>query len=481
VSPLLLIAALSACAPSVLDVRPAPLPEPLKVPEFALPTPATRTLANGVSVVIAENHEVPLFEVRVLFRAGGFTDPAGKEALASVTLDMVNEGVEGMTAEEFSRASKRLGASVATGADSDGAEIGLSGITENLDASLDLLAKVMLAPTFPTDDWDVMRARRMAAVKNDRENPPSIASRVTTRLLWEGAYRGQLVTESSLAAITTDDMRAWRATHLVPSEALILVGGDVDPDEITQKLDARLAAWTDAAGTPPVVPAVRARTSTLYLVDKPGAAQSVVRVLAGAPTRLDADRYDMTVASLAFGGAFMSRLNLNLREEKGYTYGARCGLVDGFGPSFLSCTAQVATDVTGPSLTEIAKELDGALGGKPFTPDEVTAVASGEILGFPRQFELTGAILGQRGAIWRYALPEDYTERYVPGLRAVTADSATKAFRQHVRTDQLTWLVVGDAAKIGESVKTLGLPVVMLDRDGNALSPDLPSGSLGGQ
>lgn len=458
---------LVACAPAVLDARPAALPEPLAVPEFKLPAPATRTLGNGVPVVVAANHEVPRFEVRVLFRAGAYTDPSGKEGLASVTLDMVNEGVDGMTAEELSRASKRLGAVISSGADWDGAEIDASGITENLDATLDLLAKVLLTPTFPDADWEVMRAKRVAGVKSDRENPTSIASRVMSTLLWEGAYRGRLTSEASLGAITTTDLRAWRTANLIPGAAMILVGGDVDADEITSKLEARLAPWVDGPAVQPAAPTARLRTNTLYLVDKPGAAQSVVRVVTTGPTRTDADRYDMVVANLAFGGAFTSRLNLNLREDKGYTYGARCGFIDGFGPSFWWCGASVATDVTGPSLTEIKAELDGALGAKPFSADEVVNNASGEILGFPGQFELTGAILGERGSIWRYALPEDQTERYVPGLQRVTADSATHAFQQHVRMDQLTWLVVGDAAKIGESVKTLGLPVVMLDRDGN--------------
>ncbi len=476
--PLLL---LIACAPSVLDVRPAALPEPLGTPEFKLPAPASRTLANGVPVVVAANHEVPLFEVRVLFRSGAYTDPTGKEGLTTVTLDMVNEGVTGMTAEELSRASKRLGAVISSGADWDGAEIDASGITANLDATLDLLAKVLLTPTFPQADWDVMRAKRVAAIKSERENPTSIASRVMSSLLWDGTYRGRMTSEASLGAITTDDMAAWRTANLIPGTAMILVGGDVDADEVVAKLDSRLASWTATGAVPPAVPTPKLRPNTLYLVDKPGAAQSVVRVVTAGPTRKDADRYDMIVANLAFGGAFTSRLNLNLREAKGYTYGARCGFIDGFGPSFWWCGASVATDVTAASLTEIKGEIEGALGSKPFSADEVADNANGEILGFPGQFELTGAILGERGSIWRYDLPQDQTERYVPGLRSVSAESATRAFQQHVRMDQLTWLVVGDAAKIGESVKTLGLTVVTLDRDGKVLSPDLRSGFVGGQ
>lgn len=456
---------LASCAPKPI-ARPAPMPEPLTPHEFRLPATQTLTLSNGLKIVVAENHEVPLWDVRVLFDVGSFADPDGKEGLAAVTLDMMTDGAGDLGAEDLSRALKRLGSSISGAADDDGAQIGATGMTANLGATLDLLAKVILEPTFPQAEWDVAKAQRIANLKANRENPTAIGSRVLPGMLFEGSYRGRLTSEAAYTAITVDDMRAFRAKYLGPDHAIVIAGGDVDPAALKDLLEARLGAWKPTGNPIAAAPKARVRTNTVYLIDKPGAAQSVLKAFTGAPTRTDPDYYAMVVADLAFGGAFTSRLNLNLREDKGFTYGARCGSINGHGPSFLVCSTSVATDVTGPALDEIKKEFVGALGDRPFTPDEVGNVVTGEVLGFPGQFELTGAILGEQAAIWRYHLPADQTERYVPGVRAVTPETATAAFRAHVAMDQLTWLVVGDASKIRDSLKTLGLPVVELDRDG---------------
>lgn len=464
-SHLVIALVLASCAPQPI-ARPAPTPAPLAPRDFKLPATRTLTLSNGLKIVVAENHEVPLWDLRVLFDVGSFADPDGKEGLAGATLDVMNDGAGDLSAEDLSRALKRLGSSISGFADDDGAQIAATGMTANVGTTLDLLAKVILEPTFPASEWDVSRTQRIANLKANRENPTAIASRVLPGMLFDGAYRGRLTTEAAYTAITVDDMKAFRAKYLGPDHAIVIAGGDLDPDALREMLEARFGAWKATGNPIAPEPKAHARTNTLYLIDKPGAAQSVIKVFTGAPTRTDADYYGMVVANLAFGGAFTSRLNLNLREDKGYTYGARCGTINGHGPSFWICSTSVATDVTGPSLVEIKKELTGALGDKPFTADEVGNVATGEILGFPGQFELTGAILGEQANIWRYHLPADQTERYVPGVRAVTPESATSAFRAHVQVDQLTWLVVGDASKIRDSLQTLGLPVVELDRDG---------------
>lgn len=464
---MLALLALTACAPKPL-ARPAPLPGPTVVHEFTLPKTETRTLSNGLRVVVATNSEVPTWDMRLLFNVGAFADPVGKEGLASVTLDMMNDGAGTMSAEDISRELKRLGSSLGSSADEDGAAIGAAGLKRNLEPTLDLFAKIVMEPTFPEADWTVNKSQRIAGLKATRQDPVAISGRVWPTLVYTGTYRARLPTEAAYESLTIDDMKAFREKYLGPTNAILLVGGDLTADEVVPLLEARFAAWKPTTVTsyrPDVV--LAEREPTLYLIDKPGAAQSVVRVIGTAPLRTSDDYYSMMVASQAFGGAFTSRLNLNLREDKGYTYGARCGTVERYGPSFWTCSTSVATAVTGPAIEETRKELTLATTEKPFTEAEVTDQKNGVVLSFPGDFELTGTILGEQTAIWRYGYPEDMTERYVPGVNAVTVDSANTAFRNYVIPGALTWLVVGDADKIRSSIDGLGMKVVELDRDGH--------------
>jgi zinc protease len=452
------------------STRPLPKPAALKAKPFRLPKTQTLSLSNGLKVIVALNDEIPLWSVRLAFRTGGYADPVGKEGLASVTLAMLANGAGGLSAEEIARQMKQLGSSVGGAADDDGAQVAATGLTRNLDATLDVWAKLILSPDFPEADWKIMQARRVADLAAQRDDPTEIASRAARHLLWGDQYRGRLGSEAALQSITTDDMRKFWAEHFGPNNAIVLVGGSVNPKEIAAKLEARLAGWrpqTAAAARPepqPVAPA----SPALYLIDKPGAAQSVIRVARAVPGRLSPDYYALAVGTEAIG-TFTGRLNMNLREDKGWTYGASCGTGYGYGPGTWRCGTSVRTDATGPALAEIRKELTAIIGDRPISDDEVAYRKSSDVLGFPGGFENTGAILDQREAAWRYDLPGDWVNRYVPGIKAVDTKATNAAASEYFRPEELTWLVVGDAAVIRPGLEDFNLPIVQLDRDGNPI------------
>jgi predicted Zn-dependent peptidase len=272
--------------------------------------------------------------------------------------------------------------------------------------------------------------------------------------------------------MTPDDMRGFWAAHLRPENAVIFVGGSLTADEIIPRLEARLAGWRPAESPARTDPSWtrRDQPGTLFLVDKPGAAQSVVRVIGPSAARTDPDWFAWFIANEAFGGSFTGRMNAVLREEKGYTYGIRCGFEHSYAPTHWRCTASVATDVTAPALAAMIGEIGAAIGERPLTDDEITRQRDSNLLGYPGRYELTDAVLGEQEVIWRYALPSDWPDRFLPGVRAVTTDAANAALRAHLRPDALTWVVVGDKQKIAPELAE-SFTIVELDRDGRPLPP----------
>ena len=469
--------ALAACGPKTpvetmlkpgdARERPGALPERA----FTMPPVATATLSNGLEVKVATNAEVPLWEVRLLVKTGSFADPDAKEGLASVTFDMANEGAADRSAEDISRALKLLGGSVGVGAGLNSGSITASGAKRNLEGILDVWADVLLRPTFPGADWTLMQERRIADLIASQEDPSAISGRALSRVMWGNTYAGRHTSELAYSAITTDDMKAlWKKT-VAPDNAVLLVGGDLTLEEIVPLMEARLAEWkpTEMRLRSPVAQAAEIEAATVYLVDKPGAAQSVVSVATPIGSRLDSDYFDLMMGNTVFGGAFTARLNMNLREDKGYTYGARCRTSYRNGPGIWSCGANINTPVTGLALTEIKNELAGIVGDTKVTADELAYFQSYRVNGFYGRYETSGSLLSEQTNLWLYDLPADWLERYIPGVQGVELEAANAAFAKSIDPDKLVWLIVGDAATIRGDLDALGLPVVELDREGNRL------------
>lgn len=467
-----------ACAPKQAAVAepiaPPPYvpaePTPLPVRPFVVPQVQEGKLSNGARVVVVEDHEVPLVSVSISFKAGSAGDPVGKEGLASATMDMLNEGAGKRDALQISADLRRLGAGMGSGAGTDGSSVSCSSLSNKVEPTLDILADILLRPTFPAADWDRLRGLWLDDLIQARTNPGRIASLVMNRVLFGSTYAGRVPTEKSLAAITVKDMKAWHKTQLAPSQAIVLVGGDTTLAEIVPMLEARLSGWkTPPATLPPAPVAPAPTTTTVHLVDKPGSAQSVVRAAAYVASPVDADWMSLSAANMAVGGQFSSRINLNLRESKGYTYGARTGVGYDLAGGSWTFSSGIHTEKTGPALVELFSELRAVESGRPLVDQEVADGRGALAGGFPGRFERPDYLLSQIDAMWTYNLPDTWVSGFMDRVASVSTESAQRAFASRVSADKLTLVVVGDAAKIRPDLEKLGLPVVLHDVDGNVI------------
>lgn len=446
-----------------------PMPDALPAKAFTVPKPSVHELSNGMLVYVVENHEVPLASVQIVFDIGTFADPAGKEGAAEATFDMLNEGAGDMDAATISRKLRQIGASLGSGADLDGASVSVSGMSKNLEQSLDIWTSVLLEPTFPEADWSVLQKQWVAGLEAEQSDPTSLALKLHYAQAYGPTYRGLAADVDTVGALTVADMRSFYETYVGPGNARILVGGDVDPEEVVAMLDARIGQWNKDVTTarPEPVP-LPVDSSVIYFVHEPEASQSVVRVLTPLGVdRLDDNFYNLEIGNKAFGGAFVARINMNLREDKGWTYGARCFTYFPHGTGFWGCSTSIVTEHTTDAIKEIQAELAGVLGDKPLTADEIAYMQSSVKNGYPAGFETTGALLSAQVDIQRYGLPADWTAKYLDGVAAVTPEAANSAFSAVVDPNKLAWFIVGDREAVFDDISALGIPVIELDRDGN--------------
>ena len=482
----LVLLALAACGPktaeveSSVEVAPAfdrsQAPAPLERTPFTIPTVATGELSNGLAVNLVEDHSVPVVNMTIRFTTGGWTNPEGAEALAQITFDMLNEGAGELDAVELSTAQRRLATDIGTSADMISGRISLKSLVRNLEPSLDLLSSVLLEPTFPESEWELLRARKLQDLSATRADPEKIARRVLRRVLFGDEFAGRLSNEDALNAITVEQMREWWGSHGVASNAAIFASGDITMEELLPMLEARLGSWE--AGEALEVASYEVQSpeeSTIYFVDKPGAAQSVLRFYTPTPGPGEAGYEELRLGNQAFGGMFTARLNMNLREDKGYTYGAHSWTQWDLAPGRWYLGTSVRTDATGASVAEIQSELAFTVAGateRPVADEEIEYARANIIQGYPGRFETPSYLLGQLADVWIHDLPADWIEGYISRIDAVTPDAARSAFSEYVATKPLSGVVVGDWAAVGEGLEALGFTIVQLDVDGNPISEE---------
>ncbi len=477
----ILLLLLVACGPKPVPVATAPVPPPEYVPvqpvalaprPFQPPVVTWGQLAAGTPVAVVENHEVPLVNLRIEFPVRATAGPKDKAGLAEATMDMLNEGAGSRDAAAISAELSRLGAGLSTGAGYDGSSVSISCLRDTLEPTLDLLADVLMRPTFPSGDWDLRRSLWIDDIKEARNTPNRIAERVVNQLLWGQGYRGIEASEATLARISIKDMKAWYKANLSLQGAIVLVGGDITVAEVVPMLETRLGQWkgkatkAEALPTPPTPPA----KTTIYLVDKPGSAQSVVRAVSYAGKPTDPDYAAFTIGNMAVGGQFASRINLNLRESKGYTYGARTSVGYDLSGSSFSFSSGIHTEKTGLALVELFKELREVEAGRPLDDNEVSEARGALLGGWPLRFESPDYALGQIDVMRTYGLPDDWVTGYPARVGATTTAAAQKAFSDRVDPDRLLFVIVGDAAVVRPELEKLGLLVVPVSVDGVVLS-----------
>ena len=438
-------------------------PETGTPPELKLPKFERSTLASGLKIMLAERHEVPLVHFWMAFDAGYAADESVAPGTASMTSGLLDGGTAARSALQISDQLALLGAELHASSNLDMSLVELSALKDKLDPSLDLFADVILNPTFPESDFKRQQKQVLAAIEREQNTPVQMALRVLPRLLYGAghAYGNPLTgsgTKESIAKMTREDLVKFHDTWYHPSNATLVVVGDTTLTEIKPKLEKLFASWKPAQVPKKSVSTVsRPQKSTVYLIDKPGALQSVIIAGIVAPPQVNPKEIAMEAMNDDFGGMFASRLNLNLREDKHWSYGARSILWPARGQRPFIALAPVQTDKTRESLEEMSKEFRGILGARPITPDELAKVQANETLTLPGSRETQSEVGQSILDLVRFGLPDDYYETYAGKVRALKVSDLEDAAKTVIHADNLTWVIVGDSSKIESGVKELNL------------------------
>jgi predicted Zn-dependent peptidase len=407
-------------------------PVPGPPPVLKLPTIQKQQLSNGLPVWVVEQHEVPVVQVNLVILSGSADDPAGKFGVANLTASMLMEGAGTRSSLELADAVDFLGADLGAVSSSDLSTVRLHAPVARLADALPLMADVAQRPTFPDAELDRIRQQRLTSIVQGRDDPNTIASLAFARVLYGTAHRfgtATIGTTATLRAFTTADLKAFYAAAYRPDNATLLVVGDVTAASVMPLLEKNFGSWKPSGTATHVKqPAPPARTRReVYLVDKPNAPQSQIRIGAVGVPRSTPDYFPLEVLNTIFGGSFSSRLNLNLREEHGYTYGANSFFDMRVEPGPFTAFAAVQTDKTADALKEFFNEFTGIL--KPVPADEITRAKNYVALGLPSDFETTTDISRRLEESVVYHLPDDFFSRYVPNIEAVTGADVERVAR----------------------------------------------------
>jgi zinc protease len=460
----------------------ARLAKPKPDPALRLPPVQRRKLSNGLEVLIVEHHELPVVDFNLVVKSGAASDPAERPGLATLTADLLDEGTKTRSALDISNQLADIGAQLSVGGGWDSTNASLTTLTRHLDRALEIYADVLLNPAFPENDLKRLRSSRLTTLQQQRDNAQSIADRVYASVLYGGKhpYGRSLIGDARAAEMMSGaDVRQFYETHFLPNNSALVVVGDVTPAQIVPKLEKAFGQWkrgpapqVDLAADVPA----RGRAA-VYLVDRPGAAQSVIQIGHVGVARSTPDYFPLLVMNTILGGQFTSRLNLNLREDKGYTYGARSGYSFRRGAGPFSASAGVQTAVTKESVAEFLKELRGIRGDVPVTERELEFAKQAIVRGFPRSFETPGQIGNRLTDLVLYNLPDDYFNSYAARVRAVTLADVQRVAQKYLDPAHAAVLVVGDRREIERGLRSLELgDVILLDAEGRPVGGESSGG-----
>lgn len=452
------------------------LPALAENPEVKFPNVERAKLSNGLNIVLAERHSIPVVNFRLMVDAGYAADQLTKPGTAKLTMDMMDEGTKKLNALEISEQLSLLGAYLSTSANLDYCVVSLNALKSNLDPSLDLFADVILNPSFPENDFNRLKKNLLVSIQREKVSPVQMGLRVLPQLLYgKGhAYGNPLTgsgTEASVNSITRDDLIKFRNEWFKPNNATLVIVGDITMSEIKPKLEKLFNDWK--SGDVPVknISNVQlANKSVVYIMDKPGSQQSIIFAGNVVPNRNSIDEIPIRTFNDILGGVFTSRVNMNLRENKHWSYGSFSILMDTKAQRPFFVYAPVQTDKTKESMFEINNEFRSVITDKPITEDEFEKDKTNQTLSLPGSWETMNAISSSISDIVSYNLPDDYYSKYASLVESQTLDEVRKVADKLVKPDNLVWVVVGDRSKIEDSVKSLGYgEVKFIDGDGNII------------
>ena len=437
----------------------------------SFPAVERATLANGMKLVVAHRAGAPLVELSLLTGTGVAADyaaiPAGTGALA---MALLSEGTKTRTGQQLNEALDALGTTLTSGGGGETSAVSMSVLKPALKPSLALFADVVMNPVFAQKDLDRLKAQAVARIGAQQQNPSQAAGRLLPKLVFgaDSAY-GRLTSPAAIQSIDRSIIRSFHERWFHPNNATLIVAGDTSLAEIKPQIEAAFARWKQAHVPEPIVPiSSPVDKAVVYLVDRPGAPQSVIRAAMLAPPRGEGNEIARDAFNTAFGGSFTSRINMKLRQEKGWAYGARSGIGGGRGSRMFSTTASVQTDKTAESMTEIASLLRNVIDAKQIDEKELTTAKGNMSLGLSSAWSTNSGISQYLVDQAANGLPDDYLDRYAEAIASQTVDAVNAAGAALIANRALTWLVVGDRKLIESKVRALNLGELrVIDADGN--------------
>jgi predicted Zn-dependent peptidase len=459
--------------------RKAGVPTVDRFPDLTFPDVQRGRLKNGIEVVLAERHSVPVVNVSLQFDAGYASDAGRPLGTASFTSAMLDEGTAKLDSVQIAKLRERLGMGLGASCGLDNCGVTGSMLSDNLAPSLDLLADVVRNPAFRSADIERVRAQWLAGIAQEKTQPSGLALRTLPPLLYGAGHPYAIPfsgtgTEASIRSLDAAALRDWQSTWLRPDNMRILVAGDTTLPQITAQLDKVFADWTPPAvakGSKSIPDVAAQPKPRVFLVDKPGATQSLILAGLLAPPTTAANNLPIQTMNSAFGGTFTSRLNMNLREDKHWAYGAFSFMSDALGQRPYMLYAPVQTDKTKESAAEMLREVRDLIGPRPLSDAEITKIKVNDVRSLPGSYETTGAVLSALVDNWLYKRPDDYVATLRGHIEAQKDADVQAAATQIIHPDALTWVIVGDLSKIEKGVRDLNLgEVQVLDADGKPIA-----------
>jgi zinc protease len=442
-------------------------------PEGDFPDVQRMTLDNGLEVVLAERHTLPVVNFNLQVDAGYAADQFSRAGTATLTMNLIDQGTEELSALEISEQLNLLGARLSSGANIDRSYVSLSALRSNLDASLDLFSDIVREPSFPSEELDRQRSQMLAALSQEMNQPQAMALRVFPRQLFgeDHAYGQPLTgsgTRDSIQNITLDEIRDHHATWFRPNNATLVVAGDITMEELRPRLERLFGNWQASDVPEKQLGTVDMRNGgTVYIVDRPDAQQSMIIAGHIAPPKGGDNELAIEAMNEVLGGSFNARMNMNLREDKGWSYGARTIIQDTAAQRPFFAFAPVQTDKTAESMQEIMGEFQDIVGEEPPAADEVSRAKDTRTKTLPGRWETISAIGNDLGQIVRFDLSDDYWDTYARRVNAIEREDVVQAAEDVVHPDEVVWVVVGDRARIEDEIRELGYNVEYVDANGD--------------
>lgn len=434
---------------------------------FDFPAVERVALPTGLDLRVAIMNRLPMVSLNLFMRAGEAALAPGTAGLAVLTADALEGGTKKRSGSELAESLERIGARTSADAGWEGTSIGLSCLAERLPEALAILAEMLLEPAFPEDEVERAREQQLATIRHRAVDPGAMATDFArARYFAEGVPYARAVdgTVASIEGISSASMHGYADANYRPEDGGLVVVGDVDPGEVRAMVLEHLGGWSGAPATAAAFTAEPAtRDRRVWIVHRPGAAQSEIRVGHVGAKRSVPDYYPLSIANMVLGGMFTSRLNLNLRERNGFTYGVRSRFAFRSEPGPFQVSTAVGNDVTAAAVREIVHELHTIVADGP-TEEEVAAARDYAAGVFGLRLETAGQVATRVSQLVVYGLPDDHFDRYRDDVRAVTREQAAKAAALHIRPDEVQIVVVGDADVVGDELRALDLgPVEVVE------------------